>query len=114
MAIRGCETLPKELRTYKNVQGTQRNTFDHLVSLEFTGIDRDWIWAQKGWRGEHCSAKWRERGKRCRAAHQRKKGRAQRLEVAGARPETVDAGEQRAEGGRQKDREKSERNGEGL
>jgi hypothetical protein len=54
----------------------------------------------------------RERGKRCRAAHQRKKGRAQRLEVVGARPETVDVGEQRAEGGRQKDREKSERNGE--
>jgi hypothetical protein len=38
MAIRGCETLSKELRTYKNVQGTQRNTYDHLVSLEFTGI----------------------------------------------------------------------------
>jgi hypothetical protein len=39
------------------------------------------------------------------AAHQREKGRAQRLEVAGARPETVDAGDQRAEGGRQRIRE---------
>jgi hypothetical protein len=38
MAIRGCETLPKELRTYKNVQGRQRNTFHHLVSLEFKRI----------------------------------------------------------------------------
>jgi hypothetical protein len=38
MVIRGCETLPKELGTYMDVQGTQRNTFHHLVSLEFTGI----------------------------------------------------------------------------
>jgi hypothetical protein len=55
MAIRGCETLPKELRTYKDVQGTQRNTFHHLVSLEFE-------MGTKGWkRGAHCLEKWRER-----------------------------------------------------
>jgi hypothetical protein len=39
------------------------------------------------------------------AAHQREKGRAQWLEVAGARPETVDAGDQRVEGGRERIRE---------
>jgi hypothetical protein len=27
MVIWGCETLPKELRTYKDDQGIQRNTF---------------------------------------------------------------------------------------
>jgi hypothetical protein len=38
MAIWGGKTLPKELGTCKDVQGTQRNTYDHLISLEFTGI----------------------------------------------------------------------------
>jgi hypothetical protein len=49
------------------------------------------------------------RGEGARAAHQRKKSRAQSLEVTGARPETMDAGEQRrgiARGGeRQSQRE---------
>jgi hypothetical protein len=48
MAIRGCETLPKELRTYKDVQGTQRNTFHHLVSLEFTGIRNEHKGVEEG------------------------------------------------------------------
>jgi hypothetical protein len=35
------KTLPKELGTYRNVQGTQRHTYHNLVSQEFTEI---WNW----------------------------------------------------------------------
>jgi hypothetical protein len=38
MAIWGGKTLPKELGTCKDTQEAHRNTYDHLVSLEFTGI----------------------------------------------------------------------------
>jgi hypothetical protein len=48
MAIWGCETLPKELRTYKDVQGTQRNTYHNLVSQDFTRI---WNWHTRGEKG---------------------------------------------------------------
>jgi hypothetical protein len=56
---------------------------------------------------EVSSLGWTERRERSEdmAAHQREKGRAQWLEVAGARPETVDAGDQRVEGGRERIRE---------
>jgi hypothetical protein len=45
MAIWGGKTLPKELGTCKDTKGTQRNTYDHLVSLELTG---NWIGHKMG------------------------------------------------------------------
>jgi hypothetical protein len=48
MAIWGGKTLPKELGTCKDVQGTHRNTYDHLVSLEFTGILKEHKGVEEG------------------------------------------------------------------
>jgi hypothetical protein len=36
--MRGGNTLPKELGTCRDVQGTHRNTNGHMVSLDFTEI----------------------------------------------------------------------------
>jgi hypothetical protein len=87
MAIWGGKTLPKELGTCRDVQGTQRNTNDYLVSLEFTGI-------LNGHKGvEVISLSWterRERGGEDMASHQREKGWAQ--EVGGRQSTTGDGG----------------------
>jgi hypothetical protein len=81
-------------------------TKEHIAQHGFTGIHRIWNLAQKGWkRGLHWAESERREMSEGKAAHQREKGRAQWLEVAGARPETVDAGDQRGEGGRQRIRE---------
>jgi hypothetical protein len=40
-SVFGGKTLPKELGTCKDVQGTHRNTNGHMVSLDFTEI-QDW------------------------------------------------------------------------
>jgi hypothetical protein len=60
----GGKTLPKDLVTCKDTQEAHRNTLHHLDSLEFIEFEL----GTKGWRGEHCPEKWRERednGGRC-------------------------------------------------
>jgi hypothetical protein len=48
------KTIPKELGTCKDTQGTQRNIYDHLVSLDFIG---SWNWHTKGGALPHCLKK---------------------------------------------------------
>ena len=70
-----------------------------MISLEFTGILNE----HKGVEEGASLAREIERERRQRekgAAHRARAGEEHWVEVAGARPETVNAGEQRAEGGR--------------
>jgi hypothetical protein len=72
MAIRGCETLPKELETYRDTQWAQSNISHHMDSQNWIG---NWVGHKGVERGAHCRD--RQRGEEemqggSRAAHQRK------------------------------------------
>jgi hypothetical protein len=86
---------------FKAHRETHTTTWFHRISQEFE-------MSTKGWkRGLHWLEKLREREKTEGegAAHRARAGEEHWVEVAGARPETVDSGDQRGEGGRQRIRE---------
>jgi hypothetical protein len=58
------KTLPKELRTCRNAQSTQRNTLHNMVSLDFTGFGirhKGWKWGALQETGAHTERKGKER-----------------------------------------------------
>jgi hypothetical protein len=86
---------------FKAHRETHTTTWFHRISQEFE-------MSTKGWkRGLHWLEKLREREKTEGegATHRARAGEEHWVEVAGARPESVDAGDQRGEGGRQRIRE---------
>jgi hypothetical protein len=95
----------RELETCRDAQNTQRHTYHNMDSQDFTGFGI----GQKGWKQRCFTASDRELREREDRGGREAAHRGALVGVAGARPESVHAGEgdRRRRGGIARDRERA-------